>query len=168
MQHERHKTLLRRASWKNLKGEVASTRKAVNQEGALTRSHQTKEAEVTRQSVDEARDALATQIEEGMKTLRAQVQECVQDSSSACKISFYSMVFSNLRARDMKDILTSCGIDPVGTKSMLAQLVVAHLSEEQVEQFIVSRSRKRRRTDVPNDNQSTLDVLFNTGTVRGA
>ena len=69
------------------------------------------------------------------------------------------MVFSNLRAQDMKDLLTSRDIEPVGAKSMLAQLVVAHLSEEHVEQFLISRS-KRRRIDAPSGNQSTLDALL--------
>ena len=46
---------------------------------------------------------------------------------------------------------------------MLAQLVAAHLSEEQVEQFVITRSSKRRRTDTPSDNQRTLDVLFGAG-----
>jgi hypothetical protein len=39
MEHERHKTVLRRASWANLRGEVAGTRKAVTEEGARTRHH---------------------------------------------------------------------------------------------------------------------------------
>ena len=166
MEHERHKTLLRRNSWANLRGEVAGTRKAVTEEGVRTRHHQSKEAEETRRSVEEARDALAARLEEGVKTICAQKRENTLDSSSASKISFYSMVFSNLRAQDMKDLLMSRDIDAVGTKSMLAQLVVAHLSEEQVEQFVITRSSKRRRIEFPSGNQSTLDVLFGAGTGR--
>jgi hypothetical protein len=161
MEHERHKTMLRRASWANLKGEVAGTRKAVTEEGAQTRLHQSKEAEETRRSVDEARDDLAAKLEEGVKILCAQKRENALDSSSASKIAFYSMVFSNLRAQDMKDLLMSRDIEPVGAKSMLAQLVVAHLTQEEVEQFVIVRSGKKRRIDVPSSNQRTLDVLFN-------
>mgnify|MGYP003333530745 CR=1 FL=1 len=166
MEHERHKTLLRRATWVNLRGDIAGTRRAVTEEGARTRHHQTMEAEETRRSVEDARDALTAKVEEGVKAICAQKQECVRDSSSASKISFYSMVFSNLRAQDMKDLLNSRGIEPLGTKSMLAQLVVAHLTEEDVEEFVISRSGKRRRFDVPSGNQQTLDVLFNAGTGR--
>ena len=160
MEHERHKTLLRRASWANLRGEVAGTRKAVTEEGVRTRHHQSKEAEETRRSVEEARDALAAKVDEGVKALSAHKQGVVRDSSSASKISFYSMVFSNLRAQDMKDLLMSRDIEPVGAKCMLAQLVVTHLEEEDVEEFVISRSSKRRRVDVPSGNQTTLDVLF--------
>ena len=78
------------------------------------------------------------------------------------------MVFSNLRAQDMKDLLTSRDIEPHGAKSMLAQLIVAHLTEEEVEQFVIGRSGKRRRIDAPSGNQTTLDVLFNAGTGRAA
>ena len=78
------------------------------------------------------------------------------------------MVFSNLRAQDMKDLLNNRGIEPVGTKSMLAQLVATHLTEEEVERFVIGRSGKRRRIDGPSGNQSTLDVLFNAGTGRAA
>ena len=123
----------------------------------------TRQAEETRRSVEEARDALASKVEEGVKLLCAQKREDTLDSSSASKISFYSMVFSNLRAQDMKDLLTSRGIEPVGAKSMLAQLVVAHLTEEEVEEFVLVRS-KRRRVDGPSGSQSTLDVLFGAGT----
>ena len=161
MTYERHKTLLRRNSWANLRGEVAGTRKAVTEEGVRTRHHQSREAEETRRSVEEARDALASKVEDGMKLLCAQKREDILDSSSANKISFYSMVFSNLRAQDMKDLLMSRDIEPVGAKSMLAQLVVAHLTQEEVEQFVIVRSGKRRRIDVPSSNQRTLDVLFN-------
>ena len=77
------------------------------------------------------------------------------------------MVFSNLRATDMKDLLKSSDIEPVGAKSMLAQLVVAHLTEEEVEQFVIGRSSKRHRIDAPSGNQ-TLDVLFGAGTGRAA
>ena len=168
MEHERHKTMLRRASWANLKGEVAGTRKAVTEEGAQTRLHQSKEAEETRRSVDEARDDLAAKLEEGVKILCAQKRENTLDSSSASKIAFYSMVFSNLRAQDMKDLLMSRDIEPVGAKSMLAQLVVAHLTQEEVEQFVIIRSGKRRRVDVPSGGQRTLDVLFNAETRRVA
>jgi hypothetical protein len=101
-----------------------------------------------------------------VKAICAQKREHTLDSSSASKISFYSMLFSNLRAQDMKDLLKSRGIEPVGTKSMLAQLVVAHLTEEEVEQFVIGRSGKRRRIDAPSGNQSTLDALFNAGTGR--
>ena len=72
------------------------------------------------------------------------------------------------RAQDMKDLLKSRGKEPVGAKSMLAQLVVAHLSEEDVEQFLITRSSKRLRIDAPSGHQSTLDVLFNAGTGRAA
>jgi hypothetical protein len=164
MDCERRKTLLRRASWANLRGEVACTRRAVNEEGVRTRNHQSREAEETRRSVENARDALASKVEE-VKLLCAQKREDTLDSSSASKISFYSMVFSNLRAQDMKDLLRGRGIEPVGVKSMLAQLVVAHLTEEEVEQFVIGRS-KRRRIDAPSGNQSTLDALFNAGTGR--
>jgi hypothetical protein len=167
MDCERRKTLLRRASWANLRGEVACTRRAVNEEGARTRNHQSREAEETRRSVENARDALASKVEEGVKILCAQKREKTLDSSSASKISFYSMVFSNLRAQDMKDLLTSRDIEPVGVKSMLAQLIVTHLTEEEVEQFVIGRS-KRRRIDGPSGNQSTLDALFNVGTGRTA
>ena len=168
MEHERHKTLLRRNSWANLRGEVAGTRKAVTEEGVRTRHHQSREAEETRRSVEEARDALASKVEEGMKLLCAQKREDTLDSSSASKISFYSTVFSNLRAQDMKDLLTSRGIEPVGAKSMLAQLVVAHLTQDEVEQYVIGRSGKRRRIDAPSGNQSTLDVLFGVGGGRAA
>ena len=162
MEHERHKTVLRRASWANLKSEVAGTRRAVTDEGARTRHHQSREAEETRRIVEEARDALASKVvEEGAKLLCAQKREDTLDSSSASKISFYSNVFSNLRAQDMKDLLMSRDIEPVGAKSMLAQLVVAHLTQEEVEQFVIVRSDKRRRIDVPSSNQQRLDVLFN-------
>jgi len=57
--------------------------------------------------------------------------------------------------------LMSRDIEPVGAKSMLAQLVVAHLTQEEVEQFVIVRSGKRRRVDVPSGGQRTLDVLFN-------
>ena len=163
MEHEQHKTVLRRASWANLRGEVAGTRKAVTEEGVRTRHHQSREAEETRRSVEEARDSLAAKVEEGVEALRAQKRrEDALDSSSASKISFYSNVFSNLRAQDMKDLLMSRDIEPVGAKSMLAQLVVAHLTQEEVEQFVIVRSgNKRRRNDVPSGNQRTLDTLFN-------
>ena len=168
MEHERHKTVLRRASWANLRGEVAGTRKAVTEEGVRTRHHQSREAEETRRSVEEARDALASKVEEGMKLLCAPKREDTLDSSSASKISFYSTVFSNLRAQDMKDLLTSRGIEPVGAKSMLAQLVVAHLTQDEVEQYVIGRSGKRRRIDAPSGKQSTLDVLFGVGGGRAA
>ena len=83
MTYERHKTLLRRNSWANLRGEVAGTRKAVTEEGARTRHHQSREAEETRRSVEEARDALASKVEEGMKLLCAQKREDTLESSSA-------------------------------------------------------------------------------------
>ena len=51
MEHERHKTVLRRNSWANLRGEVTGTRKAVTQESALARLHQTKESEEMWRSV---------------------------------------------------------------------------------------------------------------------
>ena len=161
MENERHKTVMRRASWANLRGEVAGTRKAVTEEGVRTRHHQSREAEETRRSVEEARDSLAAKVEEGVKALCAQERKHTLDSSSPSKISFYSNVFSNLRARDMKDLLMSRDIEPVGAKSMLAQLVVAHLTQEEVEQFVIVRSDKRRRIDVPSSNQQRLDVLFN-------
>ena len=166
MEHERYKTVLRRNSWANLRSEVACTRRAVNEEGVRTRHHQSREAEETRRSVEEARDALSSKVEEGVKLLCAQKREDTLDSSSASKISFYSMVFSNLRAQDMKDLLTSRDIEPVGAKSMLAQLVVAHLTEEEVEQYVIGRSGKRRRIDGPSGSQSTLDALFNAVTGR--
>ena len=51
-------------------------------------------------------------------------------------------------------------------QSILAQLIVAHLTEEEVEQFVIGRSSKRRRIDAPSGNQSTLDALFGAGTGR--
>lgn len=89
-------------------------------------------------------------------------------TSSAGKISFYSMVFSNLRARDMKDLLTGCGVEPVGAKHMLAQLIVAHLTEEDVERFVVARSCKKRRVDAQSGGQGKLDALLNAGSGSGA
>ena len=168
MEHERQKTTLRRSSWANLRGEVACARKAVTQEGVRTRHPQSREAEETRRSVEEVRDALTAKLEECVKTICAQKREDTLDSSSASKISFYSMVFSNLRAQDMKDLLKSRGIEPVGAKSMLAQLVVAHLTEEEVEQSVIGRGGKRRRIDGPIGNQSTLDALFGAGAGRTA
>ena len=131
----------------------------MKEEGSRTRLHQSKEAEEARHDMEKARDALAAKFDEGVETLRAEMHEVVQDSSPASNISFYSTVFSNLRTQDMKDLLTSRGIEPVGAKSMLAQLVVGHLTEEDVERFVFTRS-KRRRVDGPSSKQSTLDALL--------
>ena len=79
LEHERNKTLLRRCSWANLRGDMSITRRAVTAEGVQTRLHQTKEAEETRRSVDEARDALTAKFEEGVKTLCAQRPDRIRD-----------------------------------------------------------------------------------------
>ena len=88
------------------------------------------------------------------------------DRNAASNIAFYSMVLSNLRAQDMKELLVNRGIEPVGAKNMLAQLVVSHLAEDDVEQFVLTRSKKPR-VDAPSGSgggqsgrQGTLDAMF--------
>ncbi len=166
--HERDKTLLRRASWANLRGDVASTKKTVKEEALETRLHQSREAEATRQSVDSARDALAAQIKEGVVIMCP--QRPARPANATCGIAFYSDVFTNLRAQDIKDLLASHGVQPVGTKTQLAQLVVAHLCEEDVAEFVAARSKRPRTGARAEDTsggpvsaggqQCTLDALL--------
>ena len=61
--------------------------------------------------MDKARGVPAAKSEEGVKTLFVQQREGIRDAGSARNISFYSMAFSNLRSPEMKDLVTSRGID---------------------------------------------------------
>ncbi len=76
----------------------------MKEEGLETRKHQSKEAEETRRRVDDARHALAAKLEEGVKSICSQRPERNPDRNAASKIAFYSMVLSNLRAQDMKEL----------------------------------------------------------------
>ena len=89
-------------------------------------------------------------------------------AASSSNIAFYSMVPSNLRAQDMKELLASRGLEPVGAKTMLAQLIVNQLTEGDVEEFVVARS-KRPRVDATSESgrQCTLDGKL-AGAGRGA
>lgn len=64
LEHEKQKTLLRRATWRNLTGDGATTRRVVREEGSVTRQRVTDEADSTRQCLTDAKNALAAQLEQ--------------------------------------------------------------------------------------------------------
>ena len=69
------------------------------------------------------------------------------------------------KAIEMRDFLSSCGIEPFGTKHTLAQLIVQNnLAETELHTFVASCSKHARMTVHPREaegagRQGTLDAM---------
>ena len=158
MEHERLLTAQRRATWTNLRAHIASTRSAVGAEGVAIRARVSEEAALTRNEIETARDALSQQLQEATgKILGCQHAQ----QSDKRQVAFFSRLLG-LRAVELKELLLSHGIEPIGTKHGLAEIAATELREGDLEDFVAARKRPRRDAEQPaaHGKQSTLDALF--------
>ena len=162
MEHERMLTAQRRATWTNLRAHVASTRSAVGAEAVATRARVSEEAMLTRNEVQSAREALTHELQEATgKILVAQREK----QGNAGQLAFFSRLLG-LKSVEIKELLVSHCIEPMGTKKTLAEIAATELREDDLEEFIVARKGGARR-DAPGaqqptapSKQGTLDALF--------
>ena len=156
LEHEKQKTLLRRATWKNLTGDGATTRRVVREEGSETRQRVSDEAESTRQHLTDTRNALVAQIE----NVRASTDNTRQEGSKSSgeNIALLSRVVAELRVPEIRQLLSGHDVRPVGTKHTLAHLVATHLSEGQLDDFVSRRSKQPRTANA--NGQQTLASMF--------
>ena len=159
--HERRKLHLRRGCWSNLRSSMATTKAAVAIEGVETRQLLMSESLSTRRHVTETARALEAKLAEDFKQLLE------SSKPPTGQVAFFSRLMAGFRAVELRALLTEHGIEPVGTKQTFAELVVEHLTQEQVSAFLASRGRcsKRQRLAAQSDcggegRQSTLDALI--------
>ena len=173
MGHERQKLQLRRCSWSNLRSAVATTKTTVMTEGLETRRLVASQSESTRRHVTNAANALGeklgAKIEEGVERMLNSAKRSRESTTNAGQVAFFSRLMAGLKAIELRELLVEHGIEPVGTKQTFAELVVEHLTQEDVSSFLASRGnhnkRQRlatgqKRTGGGESRQSMLDSPF--------
>ena len=162
LEHEKQKTLLRRATWKNLTGDGAATRRVVREEGSVTRQRVTDEADSTRQCLTDAKNALAAQLEQVRASVAVPQESARPNRSGPENAALFSRLLTELRVPELKQLLASHDVSAIGTKHKLALTAASRLTEEQLDEFVSNRSKRARTDATPAaaNGQRTLTSMF--------
>ena len=162
LEHETQKTSLRRATWKNLTGDGASTRRVVREEGSVTRQRVSDEADSTRQCLTEAKNALAAQLEEVRASVAVPQEGTRTNRSGPENAALLSRLLTELRVSELKQLLASHDVSAIGTKHNMALTAASRLTEEQLDEFVSNRSKRTRTDGTPaaGKGQQTLASMF--------
>lgn len=158
LEHEKQKTALRRTTWPNLLARIASTKQAVEREGAETRQCAVEEANATRQMVKSTKEELSAQMDGIAKILSGQSESGVQgEDDGARRLALFSRLLAELRVEDLRLLLLERNLRPVGRKPTLAHLAVLHVSETDLNNFVTTRSKHQRVDTPPVASQTWVD-----------
>ena len=86
--------------------------------------------------------------------------------STPDQLALFLRLMAGFKAIEMRDFLSSCGVEPFGTKHNLAQLIVQNnLEETELHTFVASCSKRARMTVQPRGaegagRQGTLDAMW--------
>lgn len=162
LEHEQQKTLLRRATWKNLTGDGATTRRVVREEGSVTRQRVTDEADSTRQCLTDAKNALAAQLEQVRASVTVPQESARPNRSGPENTALFSRLLTELRVPELKQLLASHDMSAIGTKHKLALTAASRLTEEHLDEFVSDRSKRARTDATPAaaNGQRTLTSMF--------
>ena len=162
LEHEQQKTLLRRATWRNLTGDGATTRRVVREEGSVTRQRVSDEADSTRQCLTEAKNALAAQLEEVRASVAVPQEGARTNRSGPENTALFSRLLTELRVSELKQLLANHDVSAIGTKHKMALTAASRLTEEQLDEFVSNRSKRARTDGTPGaaNGQRTLTSMF--------
>ena len=117
-----------------------------------------------RNAVACAKDPLSTRIEESVERISTSTRHAQRLQCDADRLSFFSRLLAELRATELRELLTQHAIEPAGTKQMLARLAAEHLTQHDLDQYVAPTGRSARTSATgcagAAAGQSTLDALF--------